>query len=421
MNRYIEQLVEDIRMAAGWAPHLNEGRIKLSTEEELEQHFDDIENFLHGELEKLADIVGIPLKMLPAPERINQRQKEILADELTSLLNAWNFYPDFPENLPAEMKYKALLDVWESEQTYMRSGEAHIEFCNYDPANCPFPGYCQNCDLFSSDAQDVNNDFTGGMEDGWMAPDNLISSDFPEPNHRNTEENYIEGIYNFCDQWCERCDFTDRCRNLKDERIFDQEVEKHNTESEEKMEDLPDENESLTEEKDDFLSFESDEESDYNKAREDFFSSYQKTKRHPLSILSDEYSWAVHKWLLQQHKIFKKDITRWIARGQADEMINGFDVLLWYHFFIHVKLKRAINGYYELQDFEFAEYDMNGTAKIAMIAIERSLEAMRIMNRHLKTERPAIEQFRAQLEKIRIMTEEMFPEARSFIRPGFDE
>ncbi|MFN3694182.1 MAG: hypothetical protein ACK4UV_04160, partial [Ignavibacterium sp.] len=26
------------------------------------------------------------------------------------------------------------------------------------------------------------------------------------------EENFIAGIYNYCDRWCERCNYTDRCR-----------------------------------------------------------------------------------------------------------------------------------------------------------------------------------------------------------------
>lgn len=27
------------------------------------------------------------------------------------------------------------------------------------------------------------------------------------------EGNFIEGIYNYCDRWCEKCSFTARCLN----------------------------------------------------------------------------------------------------------------------------------------------------------------------------------------------------------------
>lgn len=44
----------------------------------------------------------------------------------------------------------------------------------------------------------------------------------------NAEDSrFIEGIYNYCDRWCERCPFASRCLNyaqlqmMEDERGFD--------------------------------------------------------------------------------------------------------------------------------------------------------------------------------------------------------
>ncbi len=34
----------------------------------------------------------------------------------------------------------------------------------------------------------------------------------------------IEGIFNFCDAWCERCTFTNRCLNYKMRAEFEQEA-----------------------------------------------------------------------------------------------------------------------------------------------------------------------------------------------------
>ena len=28
----------------------------------------------------------------------------------------------------------------------------------------------------------------------------------------SNKENFIDSIYNYCDRWCERCEYTDRCR-----------------------------------------------------------------------------------------------------------------------------------------------------------------------------------------------------------------
>ncbi len=36
--------------------------------------------------------------------------------------------------------------------------------------------------------------------------------------HYPNTENFIPGIYNYCDRWCERCPFTDRCMNYAMEK-----------------------------------------------------------------------------------------------------------------------------------------------------------------------------------------------------------
>lgn len=35
------------------------------------------------------------------------------------------------------------------------------------------------------------------------------------------EEDFISGIFNYCDRWCERCDFAARCRVFGNERRYD--------------------------------------------------------------------------------------------------------------------------------------------------------------------------------------------------------
>ena len=34
------------------------------------------------------------------------------------------------------------------------------------------------------------------------------------------EEDFISGIHNYCDRWCERCQFTNRCSVFADERAY---------------------------------------------------------------------------------------------------------------------------------------------------------------------------------------------------------
>ncbi len=420
MKRYIEQLLEDIRKAALSAPHLHERKQYMSDEEELDEHFEEIERYVQGENDRpLSSIVGIPAIMLPAAEKLTKSQIKLIVKELVKMLNSWNFYPDFPEKVPDEMKYRALISVWNSEQTYMRSGRMHIEFCDYDPDKCPFPGFCDACDEISAGRHRMDDVVDDDIDD-WIdtegmveeVADRLKSIDLPY-------EDFIPGVFNYCDRWCERCNFTDRCESFQ----FEKKLRGHIDDGDEmpffkkKDEEQEDEDDQFNE-LFDFSENEIDEEL-YDE--EDYFSLQKKSDRHPLVVMSEKYSLEAYKWLNKTHKDFEDNLTYWLAKGYADLMSQEFDVLFYYNFFIHVKLKRAVWGYFEQQDFEEDSDDMNGSAKVALLSIDSMLEAIKILKRYLRTEREQLESFKKQLEKIRFDAEELFPEARAFIRPGLDE
>jgi hypothetical protein len=63
--------------------------------------------------------------------------------------------------------------------------------------------------------------------------------------------------------------------------------------------------------------------------------------------------------------------------------------------------------------------DWNGSAKIALIAIERSAEAWSVLASATGQHTPAV--LAAQLTDLRAEVERAFPDAWRFRRPGFDE
>jgi hypothetical protein len=65
--------------------------------------------------------------------------------------------------------------------------------------------------------------------------------------------------------------------------------------------------------------------------------------------------------------------------------------------------------------------DSDGSAKIALIAIDRSIAAWSGLREALGEDGDSILDLQAQLAAIRRETEKLFPKARAFIRPGFDE
>jgi hypothetical protein len=65
--------------------------------------------------------------------------------------------------------------------------------------------------------------------------------------------------------------------------------------------------------------------------------------------------------------------------------------------------------------------DSDGSAKVSLIGIDRSLASWGILLQHFPEEENTILDMLAHLEKLRKSVEKEFPDARSFKRPGFDD
>ena len=74
-------------------------------------------------------------------------------------------------------------------------------------------------------------------------------------------------------------------------------------------------------------------------------------------------------------------------------------------------------------DPEVASYpeDSDGSAKVALVGIDRSISAWRLMQLAVPERSESVVPLILQLERLRKRAEKEFPNARSFIRPGFDE
>lgn len=113
-------------------------------------------------------------------------------------------------------------------------------------------------------------------------------------------------------------------------------------------------------------------------------------------------------------------------RAEAAALSEFGDVIQWYQHFIYVKLCRAIESRAgeELEtDGEMKQFPngSDGSAKIALVAMDRSISAWAGLREALGDDLDGILDLLAQLAAIRRQTEKLFPEARAFVRPGFDE
>ncbi len=104
------------------------------------------------------------------------------------------------------------------------------------------------------------------------------------------------------------------------------------------------------------------------------------------------------------------------------ELINDcFEVIQWYMFFIPSKVFRAISGKKQDNDVwdDPVQSDYNGSAKISLLAIEKSLLSFQYLLPYYN-EDEVLDKL-AMLSELKRRLLEEFPQAMDFVRPGFDE
>ena len=252
--------------------------------------------------------------------------------------------------------------------------------------------------------------------------------------------NFISGIYNYCDRWCERCAFSSRCllyaSEQADPELDDPEVRDLNNEKFwRKLESIfRDTQELITKWADEAeLDLNSIDAKAVNAAYEQ---ETQNAEQHELSVAARNYADMVERWFVDEDNARQKnrgDMNSHSVPTEEDiDADAAFEVIRWYQFFIAAKIFRALLRHEDISDdFDFtdevdhviddAQTDSNGSAKIALISIDRSSSAWSVIRRCRPEREDSILPLQLLLEKLRLGIEQTFPHARDFIRPGFDE
>lgn len=229
------------------------------------------------------------------------------------------------------------------------------------------------------------------------------------------ENNFIPGIFNYCDRWCERCPMTARCRVYARE----QEEEYADDGRDQTQEAFCRNLQNIFTETKEMLRKAAAERGididrlDLEEAGEIIERKRRAVEQQDLMKLAEKYT--------KQAGIFLR------AQDLSDETVDHtqlemLQIIGWYHFFIAAKINRALFAeadYQEDADFDTFRNDGDGSIKIALIAVDRSTVAWKVLlteetNREIK---PLIQL----LDTLRRLCEEKFPNARDFLRPGFDE
>jgi hypothetical protein len=247
----------------------------------------------------------------------------------------------------------------------------------------------------------------------------------------------IAGIHNYCDRWCERCSFGSRCAVYEGESATSaDEKDKTNKAFWDRLAANFAKARTLIEEaakKSGVDLTEVSREVEDLEVRGDEIE--RESRNHPISKLSLEYSQASADWLKSQPGMIGKleelrdGLTMGIesvkeARSTMATIKDCVEVIQWYMTFIHVKMMRALTGKAESDGWEEEngfQCDYDGSSKIALIGIERSLQAWIKLYEILPHQEDHFLKVLAMLEKLKGMIQNEFPNAMTFKRPGFDD
>jgi hypothetical protein len=230
----------------------------------------------------------------------------------------------------------------------------------------------------------------------------------------------IRGVYNYCHRWCERCPFADRCAVFRENQRFEAEhpdaspFEHVHASFQQTVELLKAwcEREGV-----DFAQIEQEAKSD--EAVNDQRLSHEAIVADPLSKLAKAYT--VGTWELMKAFDRVRHSDEWDARVQ-----DALETIRWYSAFIGAKVDRALHGARgsaeDRSDEDGIQNDWNGSAKVALLAIEESRRAWFILLE--AGQAPSDSPLMGLVELLAQMDgglTERFPHAMLFVRPGFDE
>jgi len=237
-------------------------------------------------------------------------------------------------------------------------------------------------------------------------------------------ENLVPGIYNYCDRWCERCTMTQKCLTYLHEQEMKEGEKEQNPDEENKnfwekirlawavtMELIEEDAERLGVDLDNLPDIELPEHIET-----------------PLEVQAKEYGNKMHKWLEKNRDFFVGQAEQLIVINDEDSMIkikDALEIIQWYYFFIGAKVHRAHLDLEERQNDPEDEYnvysDNLGSAKISIIAIERSMNALSVLYSELKEKEDDILKFLVELSSIKKQLLKTFHGVMDFKRPGFDD
>ena len=368
----------------------------------------------------LTKFSNISKESFPPPERLDLKQSEMLVDKIAELLKNWNFHLEYPESTPVKEKYRLIYDHWEEFGIPTAGWDFHQDFCTGDCKDCPVKDYCNSYKEWENDSIDLEMSYDPTELDHNLYSDHRSDQESEKTTKSKKEKikdimnsingkDFIAYMHDYCDRWCESCALKSKCSVFYIEKELlklaaNDDPDSSSLESLKHVFSITNDilNQTLKEKNMDI---------DFPVTKNDSFFPKLHVSEQKVLDAAKEYTMDTAKWLksLPEEEIFA-----------INELLKPVTVIMHFHVFISTKLARAFFGRVSLPEDDPIQNDSNGSAKIVLTAITRSLESWTHLLDYKKDKEEWILKQCTRLKKLTEMVERSFPHAQEFLRPGFD-
>lgn len=230
---------------------------------------------------------------------------------------------------------------------------------------------------------------------------------------------FMPGIYNYCDRWCERCALSSRCSVFAmDHELFadHESADIRNAAFWEKLAGLLHATTELLRKRaeEEGLDLESITDPDPDEGER----CREAARNHACSVMAKRYADMVQAWL----DYMTTEDGHTVPSGHGVSLQEALDVIRWYQHQIYIKVIRALESDWDEQAGSMGEIpdDAGVQAKIVLMGIDRSIAAWGMLRKHTPASDDDLLDLMVHLDRLRRSVEQVFPHARSIIRPGFD-
>ncbi|MDF9795055.1 hypothetical protein OKW21_000318 [Catalinimonas alkaloidigena] len=157
MQRYFEQLVDDIRESA----KNKDQNVQFNIPTDLLEVPEEYEHLEVEPAQKASEWFRLSPEMFPPAEKWTERQLLYMCAILRQLYEHYNIIVELPSYLPYDLVYTYLLKAMDVYITCDQESLNDIRFCDGKGYECPFGKHCTNEGEYHCDTWEFGQDWEG--------------------------------------------------------------------------------------------------------------------------------------------------------------------------------------------------------------------------------------------------------------------